>query len=159
MGEHDPMALRQARANEVPAIRALVVRVVQEVYGHLLPGGVPDPDEPWERSLVAVEGCRLVGVALTEGDRVEDLWIEAAARRRGLGTALLAAAEREIAARGHPQARLRLIAENRAARTFYEARGWRAHRITPHEGCGWPMLEMTKALASGPTASGAAPPR
>ena len=142
------MELRQASAKDVPEIRRLVIRIVSEVYGHLLPDGVPEPDEPWEMSQVAEVDGRICGVVLTGEDRVEDLWVEAAWRGRGLGATLLAAAEREIGARGYEVAGLHVVAENHRALAFYEANGWTRLRSYPHEHTGFPMIEMTKALTS-----------
>lgn len=142
------MDIREASAEDGPEIRRLVVRVVSEVYGHLLPDGVPEADEPWDTSLVAETDGRICGVVLTGADRVEDLWIEAAWRGRGIGAALLAAAERQIVARGYGAAGLRVVAENYRALAFYEVNGWTRSRSYPHEHTGFPMIEMTKTLAT-----------
>jgi ribosomal protein S18 acetylase RimI-like enzyme len=59
---------------------------------------------------------------------------------------LLAHAEREIAARTIATAHLSVIASNARAIDFYEQRGWRRLRETPHELLSIPRLEMTKRV-------------
>jgi ribosomal-protein-alanine N-acetyltransferase len=51
--------------------------------------------------------------------------VEAAQRGRGLGRALLAACEGDLAARGLHDLHLEVRASNAAARALYEGAGWR----------------------------------
>jgi GNAT superfamily N-acetyltransferase len=132
----------------VPAIERLVLDVLREVYGDLFPGEVPPPDGRWACGLVAEVAGRIVGVVVSDDDWVEDLWVAREHRGCGIGSQLLAAAERQIAERGHAEARLRVVAENARARRFYGARGWVETVFHPHEKWGFTMLEMTKRLAS-----------
>lgn len=55
--------------------------------------------------------------------------VDASHRRRGVGTALLAAAERETAARGLPMLTLMVAFDNAAARALYEAYGLAPERL------------------------------
>jgi ribosomal protein S18 acetylase RimI-like enzyme len=83
---------------------------------------------------------------LTSDCWLEDLWVPRGFRGRGVGSGLLTHAEREIAARGIAMAHLSVIASNAQAIAFYERRGWRKLRGTPHELVSFPRLEMTKTV-------------
>lgn len=61
---------------------------------------------------------------------VENLYVIPAAREQGIGSALLAAAESRLAERGAEVLALSVLADNRAARTFYGNRDYDEHRIT-----------------------------
>ena len=98
----------------------------------------------WVAELVG----RIVGVVVSDDDWIEDLWVASEHRRCGIGSVLLAAAERHITARGHAEARLRVVARNLDARRFHAARGWTETVSYSHEGWGFSMLEMKKELAT-----------
>jgi GNAT superfamily N-acetyltransferase len=84
--------------------------------------------------LVAERSSRVVGmvtvqlvVSTAEGAPsgwVEDMVVEPAERRRGLGRRLLVAAERWATARGAPRLQLLADAGNAPALAFYERMGW-----------------------------------
>lgn len=138
---------RHPTEREREAVGALVQTVVDEVYGDLwadppLTIGVTD----WLAAWIAVDRGKLVGVGLTSGDRVEDLWIAPEGRGRGTGYALLRHCESEIRARGFHHARLRVVASNAKAISFYHANGWLDEREGPHESFPVKMLEMRKDL-------------
>ena len=80
--------------------------------------------ESWRQSLVAEARDTIAGVAQVEGDKVSDLWVAAACRGLGVGSALLAACEERIRSAGHTEARLNVVSTNARARAFYLARGW-----------------------------------
>lgn len=61
---------------------------------------------------------------------VQNLYVDPAARDQGVGTALLAAAEGALAAAGVERVVLEAMADNAAARRFYERHGYDPHRIT-----------------------------
>ena len=144
------MQIRKCRRSDVEGIRSLVAAVVCEVYGRMLPAGFEaDRDTDWEPGWVADSAGELVAVMLTGRDWLEDLWIEKGHRGRGLGGRLLAIAEQEIAARGFARARLRVVAENTAAREFYVRHGWREDHRHPHERHGFDMVDMSKELGRG----------
>jgi GNAT superfamily N-acetyltransferase len=144
------MRIRKCRPSDVDGIRTLVTAVVSEIYGPILPAGIAvDGDTDWEPGWVADSAGNLVAVMLTEKDWLEDLWIAKGHRGRHLGARLLAIAEQEIAARGFARARLRVVAENTAARDFYARHGWREGRRYPHERLGFDMVDMSKKLRSG----------
>src|SRR5262249_25748761 len=116
--------VRAARETEVDEIHRLAEEVIREMYGHLFPGGLPPLSQEWTKAHVAELDGRLVGVVLTEGDRVTDLWVGREHRSSGVGAQLLLRAEEEIGARGHEPARLRVMVENAGARRFYARQGW-----------------------------------
>jgi GNAT superfamily N-acetyltransferase len=131
---------------DLPQIERLVFGVAREVYGHLFRGAVPQPEGSWARGLVAEVGGRIVAVVVADDDWIEDLWVAKAYRGRGLGSRLLSAAERQIAARGNGLGHLRVVADNEPARRFYAAYGWSETAAYPHERWGFTMLDLIKAL-------------
>jgi ribosomal protein S18 acetylase RimI-like enzyme len=60
---------------------------------------------------------------------VSNLYVRPAARDAGVGTELLAAAERALAAAGADEVTLEAMATNEDARRFYERHGYAPHRI------------------------------
>jgi GNAT superfamily N-acetyltransferase len=142
------LVVRPAADADIAGIQQLVWDVMSEVYGDLFPGGPPPPVGQWQCGLVAEQGGRIVGVVVADDDWVEDLWVASGHRGCGIGSVLLAAAERQISERGHGEARLRVVAENARARDFYGARGWTESVFHPHEKWDFAMLEMRKKLAA-----------
>ena len=147
--------LRPATASDLGAIETLVERVAVEVYGHLFQGAPPRPDGRWAQALVAAAEGRIVAVMVADDDWIEDLWVAANWRRRGVGSRLLTAGERQIALRGCKLARLRVIAENSGARCFYARQGWSEAETYPHERWGFEMVDMVKRVTSAPSGSDA----
>lgn len=125
----------------------MVRAIVAEVYGHLLPAAGIGTSGNWDYAHVALQGESIVGVTLVFADWVDDLWVAADARRQGIGTRLLAVAERDVARNGFTRARLRLVAENRRALAFYGRHGWLPQATYPHERHGFPMTEMSKRVS------------
>jgi ribosomal protein S18 acetylase RimI-like enzyme len=78
---------------------------------------------------VATNGARVIGAVMAgwDGQRgwIYHLAVEAAARRRGVGRALVAAAERALRDRGCPKINLQVLSSNRDVVAFYERIGWR----------------------------------
>jgi GNAT superfamily N-acetyltransferase len=140
------LVIRPVAEKDVALVEQLVHEVVREVYVDLLPEDAPRPNANWRCGLVAEIDGVIAGVVVAVDDWVEDLWVARAYRRRGIGGALLAAAERQIAEHDHAEAWLRVVADNRDARRFYGARGWVERSSYPHEKWGFSMIEMTKAL-------------
>jgi ribosomal protein S18 acetylase RimI-like enzyme len=84
--------------------------------------------------LVAWEGTRPLGhchLALTEPPELQDVEVLASARRRGVGSGLVAAAEAEARARGAAELRLELSVDDPAASALYRSRGY-ADAGLPH---------------------------
>jgi ribosomal protein S18 acetylase RimI-like enzyme len=137
--------IRRAKSDEFEAVRDLVQTLVDQTYA----GIWSDPplaigNEDWSTAWVALSGETIVGMALTQNEWVEDLWIYKDYRRAGIGRRLLARAELEIAERGYSVARLRVVSSNRDAIRFYERCGWSSQGVIPHEIYPIEMTEMGK---------------
>jgi GNAT superfamily N-acetyltransferase len=124
-----------------------VSKVASEVYGQLFAGQLPRHEGNWGAGVLAEIDGRIIGVMVTGDDWIEDLWVAEEWRNRGVGSRLLAAGERQIAARGHALGHLRVIAENRGARRFYVRHGWSEVESYPHERWGFAMIDLSKPLA------------
>ena len=117
------------------AVVALVSEIWRETYaGHLSPEAVTSADaghipdlvgNPAEQGWIATLGERLVGYASVTANCVDQIWISAGMRRRGIGSALLGQAIEGIRERGFAFAQAGCEDFNRPARQFLEARGWR----------------------------------
>ena len=83
---------------------------------------------------VAVDGTGgLLGFVMVVGDEVEQVFVARSARGTGVAAALLAEAERQVAASGHGEAWLAVVAGNERARRFYERCGWHDGGDLPYE--------------------------
>jgi ribosomal protein S18 acetylase RimI-like enzyme len=137
--------IRRPQPQELKSVRALVQAVVDEAYGGLwAPPPIPIGEDGWDLSWIAVPDAKIVGVVLTNGEWLDDLWVLRGNRGCGVGQRLLAHAEAEIAARGHDTLRLRVVQSNEAAIAFYRRHGWQIARAYPHEKFPITMLEMSK---------------
>lgn len=76
------------------------------------------------KTVVAVVGAAVAGFVMVVGDEVEQVYVAAAHRGRGVSGVLLAEAERLVAAGGHAEAWLAVVAGNATARRFYERHRW-----------------------------------
>ncbi|PSK82204.1 putative acetyltransferase [Limimaricola soesokkakensis] len=76
---------------------------------------------------------RPVGLCLTSGAEISQLFVDVTARRLGVGRVLLADVERHIALSGHDEASLTVVQGNDQARGFYERHGWRRDGLTTIE--------------------------
>jgi GNAT superfamily N-acetyltransferase len=138
--------IRRPIADEHERIRRLVSTVVNETYGSIWPTTPIHVGEDWAAGWVAAASDDLIGWMLTSDCWLEDLWVPRSSWGQGVGSALLVHAEQEIATRGIAVAHLSVIASNARAIAFYERRGWRKLRETPHELVSFPRLEMTKTV-------------
>ena len=91
----------------------------------------------------------MAGVALTQDEWLDDLWVHRLYRGVGIGRLLLERAELEIVGRGCLTAKLRVVASNHEAIRFYERFGWSIQRCFPHETFPVEMAEMRKSLSRG----------
>jgi GNAT superfamily N-acetyltransferase len=91
---------------------------------------IEDADPDGER---AIRGFAVTGPV--RGERPADapacgeiwaIYFEPEAWRRGLGRAIVAAAERDLRARGFPETVVWVLAKNARARSFFEGTGWRS---------------------------------
>jgi ribosomal protein S18 acetylase RimI-like enzyme len=84
--------------------------------------------------LVAWEDGEPLGhthLALTDPPELQDVSVRPEHRRRGVATALAAAAEREASARGFGRVRLSVSIDNEAAQILYRGLGYRDAGIPP----------------------------
>ena len=134
--------------NDLEQISNIVLEVTREKYGHLISGElmVSNDFNSWRRSWVVADNNVVVGVGLSNGDCIDDLWLRSQYRGRKIGSDLLSILESQIKKSGHLQARLRVVAENEAARRFYRRHGWQELKTYPHEKWGFLMVDLQKAL-------------
>ena len=134
--------------NDLDQISNIVLEVTREKYGHLYSNELMISNDPnsWKRSWVVAVNNIIVGVGLSNDDCIDDLWLRSQYRRRKIGSDLLSILESQIKKSGHLQARLRVVAENEAARRFYRRHGWQELKTYPHEKWGFLMVDLQKAL-------------
>ncbi|WP_376092498.1 GNAT family N-acetyltransferase [Roseomonas sp. CCTCC AB2023176] len=116
----------------VPADAAALARLFRASRAAAMPWlpvlYTPEEDLAWMRGRV-LTGCEVrvawagdvpAGFVARAGEWIEHLYLAPEMRRRGIGTALLAA----VTADDPPLLRLHAFARNAAARAFYEAHGF-----------------------------------
>jgi len=139
--------IRRPQPEEHDSVRALVQTVVDEVYGGIwAPSPLPNDEQRWHLSWIAVLDTKIVGVVLTGEEWLDDLWVLRENRGYGVGYRLLEQGENEIIARGHQTLRLRVVQSNAAAIKFYHRHGWRIAREFPHEKFPIMTVEMFKSV-------------
>jgi ribosomal protein S18 acetylase RimI-like enzyme len=144
------VAIRRPRPHEYNSVRDLIETVATETFQELFaPNPVPVEfqDEDWSVAWVAASDARILGVIITHQEWVDELWVLQEHRQQGVGSRLLAQGESEIAARGCPASRLRVVQSNRIAVHFYSGQGWRIVREFAHEKYRHAMLEMAKSFS------------
>jgi ribosomal protein S18 acetylase RimI-like enzyme len=139
------VTIRRATVQDAPALDRLNVRLLRAAYG----GQLPDErlERPGERAagrerglrrdrdrdpvLVAEEVGRVVGFAVVgpaedpEGaGELSTITVDPDHWGTGVGSALLAAAQAELARLGYAEAVLWVLPDNARARRFYEVAGW-----------------------------------
>ena len=104
-------------------------------------------EQHWRSFTVATIKGEVLGVLQIVGDSIENIEVDPKAWGKGIGSALMDAAEREIA-QGHATARLIVRSFNQRARDFYRRIEWIERRTFPGTECGAPIenVEMTKSL-------------
>jgi len=132
--QQQEITLRAAIAGDAPAI----ARIWHAGWpdGHL--GNVPDAllafrdassfsrraAERIPDTTVAVVSGEVVGFTMVVADELEQIYVAASHRGRGVADALMTDAERRIRAAGHDRAWLAVVPGNARARRFYERRCW-----------------------------------
>jgi len=141
------MDFRHPKPEECADVHVFVQTIVDEMYGGLwAEAPLLIGQEDWSRSWMALEADSLIGVVLTGDKWVEDLWISAGFRGRGVGSQLLATAEAEIRDREIRTAWLRVLSLNKNAIRFYEGRGWQTADEYRHERFPALVTEMRKRV-------------
>jgi ribosomal protein S18 acetylase RimI-like enzyme len=78
---------------------------------------------------VATVGGEVAGFVMVVDDEVEQVYVSKRHRGAGVADALLAEAERLVAAGGHTRAWLAVVEGNARARRFYERNGWQSEGL------------------------------
>jgi GNAT superfamily N-acetyltransferase len=140
------IAIRQARPDENNPVHALVQTIADETFAYSFASSqVPIGEANWFSAWLAISNEEIVGVTMTQGEWVGDLWVRQDRCRLGIGAKLLSHAELEISRRGHDTFRLRVVKSNIRAVQFYQSQGWKVQRAFPQEKFGHAMFEMTKS--------------
>jgi ribosomal protein S18 acetylase RimI-like enzyme len=127
--------LRPAVGDDVPALVALARESWLSAFAGTAPESLiaawrtADREPEWYRRYwpamtVAERDGALVGLVQPKDAEVNGLWVRPDAQARGVGSTLLAHAERQIAATGHATAWLTCSGYNTRALGFYAARGY-----------------------------------
>ncbi|HTT41438.1 MAG TPA: GNAT family N-acetyltransferase [Steroidobacteraceae bacterium] len=137
------MTVRAAVAGDIPALLALVRRYwdfegidgfdalrIELLLKELTPGG-PRGEILVSEAAGQLEGYLALVYVLSLEHRglmaeIDELFVLPEARGRGTGSALLAAAEARLRARGCVRAQLQLALANQAGRAFYTRHGYGA---------------------------------
>ena len=78
-----------------------------------------------DRTHVAVVDGAIVGFVTVNGDEIDQLMVDSAARGTGVAATLLADGARRLLEAGYPRPWLAVVTGNARARHFYEREGWR----------------------------------
>ncbi|HSM27119.1 MAG TPA: GNAT family N-acetyltransferase [Thioalkalivibrio sp.] len=128
------LEIRPGRTEDLRAVCRMVADVWREIYEPYLPAGsgYPGSDthvaelvgDPGTRGWVAMLGKRTVGYCNIMGNCIEQVWVDAAMRRQGIGTELTRRAIDEIRSQGFAFAQAGCEDFNVGARAFLEAGNW-----------------------------------
>lgn len=112
-------------------------------------------DQVWALCTVATIDGAVMGFLHAASDEVKSLHVDPAAKRRGIGRALMAAAEAQLRQRGYVRVRVETEAFNRPAQDFYRALGYVETRRFEDDVIGFqvPCVEFRKSLGPVPVTS------
>ncbi len=80
--------IRRPKVDEHDSVRALVQTVVDETYGGTwAPPPLSIDEEDWGLAWIAIIDGKIVGMALTYGEWISDLWVLRENRGRGANAA------------------------------------------------------------------------
>jgi ribosomal-protein-alanine N-acetyltransferase len=135
-------SVRRASREDLDAVAGLVHAAWHATYGPCVPAPlvarktrsrVREALRPRvAKAHVALLGSRVVGYSDLRANCVDQLWVDPAFRRRGVGTCLLADAVAILERRGFLGAQIGCEDFNTEARRFLERRGWRLLGSEPH---------------------------
>ena len=146
--EHLPgLQIGAAGWRDLPAIAGVQRRAFPPRFAYTLSTLVILRALPWVHLLVARRDSAIVGCVIAdrvlEGNRIVNLAVDPAAQRRGIGAALLYAAERAL-----PGGDMTLMVQtgNTSARSLYRRVGYEEESVHPHYyGPDRPGIKMRKA--------------
>lgn len=128
------LEIRRGKPSDATAIRTLVESVWREIYApHLSPRQIPARGSGYFSDLVgntgtnswlAVRGQHCLGFGQINANCIEHLWVAARARRRGIGSQLLAPMLKTIRTRGFAYAQIGCEDFNTPAQAFLDSLGW-----------------------------------
>jgi ribosomal protein S18 acetylase RimI-like enzyme len=141
----------------VPAISAMQKASLPETSGPFLgPTAVEEFvaagsveryfEEHWPEATVATVDSRIVGVVVLRGALIDLAWVDPAFRSQGIGSALMADAERRA---GGGELRLEVWKVNKRAVEFYDRLGYAATEEITDPATGLAKLLMRKAVRTG----------
>ena len=120
------MELREASAEDLPALAAIVVAAGRAAWGHIGPVERMEVHlDPAGPGFVATDDDEMIGFTFIRGCELELLHVKPDAWGRGVGRALLVAAEDELRAAGCSEAFLFTEERNARALDLYSRAGWR----------------------------------
>ena len=153
------LVIRPGTDADRDGVVALVSGIWRETYAvQLPPDSTTTPDaghirdlvgNPAEQGWVATLGDRMVGYSRVTANCVDQIWVSAAMRRRGIGSAMLNRAIEGIRERGFAFAQAGCEDFNQPARQFLETKGWRLIHTQPQplgEGRSCNALVFSKPL-------------
>ena len=147
------------------SVRLAALTNAPDAFGSRLQDWVDAPEDPWRQrlsipgaiDLLAFDADENAAVGMATGTPDEDngnraqlisMWVDPAARGRGVATALITAIAHWAARYGAATLALSVMPDNAAARRTYEKNGF----IMSRESCdllpdGWPELVMLRDLS------------
>lgn len=131
--------VRAATSAEIDALAKLWFEGWQDAHAQILPvelKQVRTLESFRERLAAALQDVRTagpegapLGLAITKGDELYQLYVSAAARGTGIAARLTTNALHRIRAKGHQRAWLACAIGNERAARFYEKVGWSRQRV------------------------------
>jgi ribosomal protein S18 acetylase RimI-like enzyme len=135
MTQPETIAIRRATPDDAPALIAVLRSTYESTWRPQITAEAATTIEAENRpaAYVAERGLEfrvveldgaVVGLVHWDADFIHALHVRADKARRGVGSALMDLAEREIAAAGHASVRLETDTFNQPSQAFYAARGF-----------------------------------
>lgn len=91
------------------------------------------PARVGDTTVAVADSGELLGFVMVAGDEVEQVFVSRAARGTGIAAVLLEEVTDQVAAAGHVEAWLAVVAGNARARRFYAKHGWSDRGDLPYE--------------------------